>query len=75
MAAKLMEILEGLRELGYEAYVLGKDSCWFIIVRLWRGDHYVHVTYSVEPGIVSPYRTVESVVREIVEEVKRYGKS
>ena len=76
MAAKLMEILEGLRELGYDAYVLGKDNGWYIIVRIWRGDHYVNVTYSVEPGIVSPYRTVETVVREIVEEVSsRYGQS
>ena len=74
MAAKLMEILEGLRELGYDAYVLGKDNGWYIIVRLRRFDHYVHVTYAVEPGIISPFRTVETVVREIVEEVKRYGK-
>ena len=72
MAAKLLEILEGLYELGYNlAWVYGDLNGWKIQV-LVPGGFY---EYPVEPGIVSPYRTVESVVREIVEEVQNYGKS
>ena len=73
MAAKLLEILEGLRELGYPlAHVYGDLNGWKICVYIKDKGVY---DYPVEPGIVSPYRTVETVVREIVEEVKRYGKS
>ena len=72
MAAKLMEILEGLHELGYEwAWIYGDLNGWKIKVFV-PGDGIYE--YLVEPGIVSPYRTVESVVREIVEEVKQYVK-
>ena len=73
MAAKLLEILEGLYELGYEmAWIFGDLNGWKICVYIKDKGVY---DYPVEPGIVSPYRTVETVVREIVEEVKRYGKS
>lgn len=73
MAAKLMEILEGLRELGYPfAWIYGDLNGWTIKIYI---KGYGIYDYPVEPGIVSPYRTVESVVREIVEEVKSYGKS
>lgn len=73
MAAKLLEILEGLHELGYEwAWVYGDLNGWKIMVYITGKGVY---DYPVEPGIVSPYRTVEAVVREIVEEVQNYGKS
>lgn len=73
MAAKLLEILEGLRELGYAmSWIHGDLNGWKIMVYKKGAGVY---DYPVEPGIVSPYRTVESVVREIVEEVKQYGQS
>ena len=74
MAGKMLEILEGLRELGYPfAWVYGDLQGWQIKVLVPPKEDRAY-SYPVDPGIVSPYRTVESVVREIVEEVKRYGK-
>lgn len=76
MAAKLMEILEGLRERGLIAYIYGDTvTGWSIRVLTKVTGTGCWYEYPVEPGIVNPYRTVEYVVREIVEEVKRYGKS
>ena len=74
MAAKLLMILEWLREEGLTAWVYGDLQGWQIKVLVPPKEDRAY-SYPVDPGIVSPYRTVESVVREIVEEVKSYGKS
>mgnify|MGYP007115353804 CR=1 FL=1 len=82
MAAKLMEILEYLREeWSLTAWIYGDLGGWKIKVILpYRNfdpddeGSYIYI-YPVEPGIVSPYRSAADVAREIAEEVKSYGKS
>ncbi len=71
MAAKLMEILEYLREeWSLTAWIYGDLGGWKIKVFV-PGDGIYE--YLVEPGIVSPYRTAAAVAREIAEEVHIRG--
>jgi len=82
MAAKLLEILEYLREeWSLTAWIYGDLGGWkikvFVPGGIWDPDEeetFIY-TYPVEPGIVSPYRTAAAVAREIAEEVHIRGKS
>ena len=72
MAAKLMEIMEQLRERGIDSWVFADCNGWRLYAGIPSGKTHC---FPIDVRIVNPYRSVEKIVEFIVKEVGSYGQS